>query len=473
MRGYYVNQRGNVVADSGTSGPGPFDSAAGESGCESGSTEFLDKGATSDGERQGENAVLINCHLVHKKGQRWPTPQGFSMYDWVAQHPGGIIAVSITYRLTLLGFLGGPVVAAEGDLNAGLLDQRAGLEWIQRHISKFRGDPGNVTIYGEGAGGASVVMQVVAYGGTKPVPFNRATGQSIGFGPTNTAEQTDPFFTSAAGFIGCPASGTDAMPCLRNAFLGAIVSAISRVPNGAFAPVIEGPNGFLPDLPSRLITAGKINNAEFVGGHCTGDGKSFAGGTPDNFQTDDDIRQRVFSRCPGVSNTTIDRALAIYPEPNAPRKDWFLAQRLTEIGVKNVFSFSWNAPDTVLYNQTPYRGAAHTSDIYYLLEGAHRGYRFGNAGNTFTPFHASEAVLAKEAVAYWTSFAATGNPSTDRKSISPVWESFIAPDSSHRRLMLTRGGNTATNSTMETISEAEIQRCQFWMSEAVTAETRV
>ncbi|KAJ7939551.1 Alpha/Beta hydrolase protein [Mycena leptocephala] len=307
------------------------------------------------------------------------------MYDWVAQHPGGIIAVSITYRLTLLGFLGGPVVAAEGDLNAGLLDQRSGLEWIQRHISKFGGDPGNVTIYGEGAGGASVVMQVVAYGGTKPVPFKRATRQSIGFGPTNTAEQTDAFFS-------CPASGTDAMPCLRNASL-----------------VIEGPNGFLPDLPSRLITAGKINNAEFVGGHCTGDGKSFAGGPPDTFQTDDDVRQRVFSRWPGVSDTTIDRALAIYPEPNAPRKSigdsvrprinhgwgdhlhlhvrygiffcvfWIVGNssvqglvprpRLTENGVKNVFSFSWNAPDTVLYNQTPYRGAAHTSDIYYLFEG--------------------------------------------------------------------------------------------------------
>ncbi|KAJ7917211.1 Alpha/Beta hydrolase protein [Mycena leptocephala] len=447
---------------------------------------------------------------IHGGGFYFGTPQGFPMYDWVAQHPGGIIAVSITYRLTLLGFLGGPVVAADGDLNAGLLDQRAGLEWIQRHVNKFGGDPGNVTIYGESAGGASVVMQVVAYGGNKPVPFKRATGQSIGFGPTNTAEQTDAFFTSAAGFVGCPASGTDAMPCLRNASLGAIVSAINRVPNGAFAPVIEGPSGFLPDLPSRLITAGKINNVEFVGGHCTGDGKSFAGGSPDNFQTDDDIRQRVFSRWPGVSNTTIDKALAIYPEPNAPGSpfatqwdrastmageiiftcmDWFLAQRLTSNGVKNVFSFSWNAPDTVLYTQTPYRGAAHTSDIYYLFEGAHRGCKydefeanvqshgapstFGNAGNTFTPFNTSEAVLSREAIAYWTSFAATGNPSTDRESISPAWESFVAPDSSHRRLMLTRGGNTATNSTMETITEAEIQRCQFWMSEDVTAETRV
>lgn len=71
----------------------------------------------------------------------------------------------------MLGFLGGPVVVADGDLNTGLLDQRAGLEWIQRHISSFGGDPDNVTIYGESAGGASVVMQIVAYGGVYLSPI--------------------------------------------------------------------------------------------------------------------------------------------------------------------------------------------------------------------------------------------------------------------------------------------------------------
>ncbi|KAJ7503930.1 Alpha/Beta hydrolase protein [Mycena galericulata] len=353
-------------------------------------------------------------------------------------------------------FLRGPVVAAEGDLN-----------WIQRRISKFGGDPDNVTIYGEGAGGASVVMQVVTYGG-------------------------------------CPASGTDAMPCLRNASLGmyksvnnplfiliragAIVSGINRVPNGAFAPVIEGPDGFLPDLPSRLITAGKISNAEFVGGHCTGDGKSFAGGSPDNFQTDDDIRQRVFSRWPGVSNTTIDRALAIYPEPNAPRKSirdsvrsrinhgWgdHLHLHVRHAGMHRTPSSTTRlltAEQRIHQISTIYLKERSKYDEFEANIQSHRApSRVGNAGNTFTLFHTSEAVLAKEAVAYWTPFAATGNPSTDRESISPVWESFVAPDSSHRRLMLTPGGNTAT---METISEAEIQRCQFWMSEAVTAETRV
>ncbi|KAJ6517036.1 Carboxylesterase [Mycena vulgaris] len=101
---------------------------------------------------------------IHGGGFYANSPQGFPLYDWVAQHPGGIIGVSITYRLNLFSFLGGPVVAADGDLNTGLLDQRAGLEWVQRHISKFGGNPENVTIYGESAGGASVVMQIAAYG---------------------------------------------------------------------------------------------------------------------------------------------------------------------------------------------------------------------------------------------------------------------------------------------------------------------
>ncbi|KAJ6503899.1 Alpha/Beta hydrolase protein [Mycena sanguinolenta] len=428
---------------------------------------------------------------IHGGGFYANTPQGFPMYDWVAQHPGGIIGVSITYRLNMLGFLASPVVAADGDLNTGLLDQRVGLEWVQRHISAFGGNPQNVTIYGESAGGASVVMQIAAYGGSKPAPFQRATAQSIGFGPTNTMDQSDAFFTSAAGFIGCPASGDEAMPCLRKASLGAIVSAINRIPNGAFAPVIEDADGFLPDLPSRLIASNKIQNVEFTGGHCTGDGNTFAGGSPEDFQTDDDIRRIVFSRWPGVSNATIDQALALYPEPGATGSsfatqydraaamagdiiftcmDWFLAEQLTANGVENVFAFSWNAPDPVIFAQTPYQGAAHTSDLYFLFDGTNT---FGNAGNTFKAFNTSEAVVSKEAIAYWTSFAATGDPSTDKESISPVWESFAAPDGSRRHLFITRGTNTATNSTMETTTAAKIQRCQFWMSENVTAQTRI
>ncbi|KAF7328612.1 Carboxylic ester hydrolase [Mycena sanguinolenta] len=468
---------------------------------------------------------------IHGGGFYANTPQGFPMYDWVAQHPGGIVGVSITYRLNMLGFLASPVVAADGDLNTGLLDQRAGLEWVQRHISAFGGNPQNVTIYGESAGGASVVMQIAAYGGKAPNLFHsneRRLNPSDLVQPTLRTSRMhslvrSPQFigyfqhivihipASAAGFIGCPASGDEAMPCFRKASLGAIVSAINRIPNGAFAPVIEDADGFLPDLPSRLIASNKYQNVEFTGGHCTGDGKTFAGGSPADFVTDDDIRRIVFARWPGVSNATIAQALTMYPEPGAAGSpfatqfdraaaiagdviftcmDWFVAEQLTSNGVENVFAFSWNAPDPVLFAQTPYRGAAHTSDLYFLFDGVYHTYHmlhiitfmpivftgtntFGNAGNTFTAFNSTEAVLSKEAIAYWTSFAATGNPSIDKESISPVWESFVVPDGSRRHLMLNRGSNTATNSTMETITADKIQRCQFWMSENVTAQTRI
>lgn len=50
---------------------------------------------------------------------------------------GGILWVNIQYCLGMLGFLGGSDVAHIGVRNAGLLDQRAALEWVQRHIRSF------------------------------------------------------------------------------------------------------------------------------------------------------------------------------------------------------------------------------------------------------------------------------------------------------------------------------------------------
>jgi carboxylesterase type B len=61
---------------------------------------------------------------------------------------GNIIYVQIQYRLGLQGFLGGSQVAQDGAQNAGLLDQRAALQWVQRNIRPFGGDPAKVTIIG-------------------------------------------------------------------------------------------------------------------------------------------------------------------------------------------------------------------------------------------------------------------------------------------------------------------------------------
>ncbi|KAH7921830.1 alpha/beta-hydrolase [Leucogyrophana mollusca] len=439
---------------------------------------------------EGDNLPVVI--YVYGGGFYYGTTQGFPMYDWVNQHPGGVIAVSMSYRLNVLGFLSGSAVRENGDENAGLLDQRAAFEWVQRHISKFGGDPNEVTIDGESAGGASIVMQVVAYGGTQGAPFKRAIAQSIGFGPTANSSQMETYFANVTEAAGCPNTGEAAMSCLRSASLGAIVSAVNHVPTGMVSPVIDG--NFLPDFPSRLIASGNFSTVDFIGGHCTNDGRTFVGGSPSQFTSDEDVATIPFKRWPGVTNNTIQQALKLYPSPDTPGSpftsqydraatmagdiiftcmDYFLAEQMSAVkGVKNVFAFRWNAPDPVLLAAAPYEGTMHTSDLYFLFDGTNSA---GNAGFTFTPFNTTEESLSAAAIAYWTSFVTAGDPSSEKLASSPSWSPFApAGQSSRMRIVLTEGTSPGTTaSVMEALTPEHIERCQFWMQANVTAETTI
>ena len=72
----------------------------------------------------------------------------------------GAVVVTLNYRLGAFGFLAHPAFASESPYHAagnyGLLDQIAALQWVQRNIARFGGDPSRVTIFGESAGGMSV-----------------------------------------------------------------------------------------------------------------------------------------------------------------------------------------------------------------------------------------------------------------------------------------------------------------------------
>lgn len=107
---------------------------------------------------------------IHGGGYTIGNSLTFDGHEFTAAANGSLIYVQIQYRLGPYGFLSSPSIRSNGTANAGLLDQRAALEWVQNHISAFGGDPNKVTIWGGSAGGGSVTNQMILYGANASSP---------------------------------------------------------------------------------------------------------------------------------------------------------------------------------------------------------------------------------------------------------------------------------------------------------------
>jgi carboxylesterase type B len=88
--------------------------------------------------------------------------------------------VSINYRLGIWGFLQNFDILKEGSSNAGLLDQRMALQWIQENIGAFGGDAGKVTVWGESAGAQSIAYHMFSHEGRDDKLYRAAILESGG-----------------------------------------------------------------------------------------------------------------------------------------------------------------------------------------------------------------------------------------------------------------------------------------------------
>jgi para-nitrobenzyl esterase len=170
----------------------------------------------------------------------------------------GVIVVTINYRLGALGFLADAALASHPggpSGNYGLEDQQAALRWVQRNIRGFGGDPRDVTLFGESAGGLSVLSQLVSPGARGL--FQRAIIESGTYNltqlPLASAEAAGAAFAAKAG------CATNTAACLRSLPVSTI---IDNEDFGGYTPDVDG--AVLPQTIKTALASGQFSHVPVI-----------------------------------------------------------------------------------------------------------------------------------------------------------------------------------------------------------------
>jgi carboxylesterase type B len=185
--------------------------------------------------------------------------------ELVVESNYGVIAVVLQYRLGLFGFLSGEAVKEGGAPNAGLLDQNYALQWVQAYISRFGGDPTKVTIWGQSAGGGSVLQHVVAHGGnTQPPLFRAAMTSSLFLSSQYNYNDRIPemLYSTVVNGTNC-GSSSDTLSCIRAADINTLQTLNYNINLDGFygtltfVPVVDG--SFILERPTVTLSKGRLN----------------------------------------------------------------------------------------------------------------------------------------------------------------------------------------------------------------------
>lgn len=238
------------------------------------------------------------------------------------------VGVSIQYRLGAFGWVSSDEVYRKGVVNAGLLDQNLALHWVQDYIHLFNGDPTKVTISGESAGGGSVMLQDMAYGGSLGTQLFVNSIAASPYLPMQYGykdwipSQSYYAFASAAGCAPSkPYLGNGSTPifeCLVAKDSATLINASATASEAgmfgtwAFLPVTDGI--FVQDTPSRQLGRRQVNGVNMLVGNNADEGPPF---TPQNIKTEQALVNWLQITFPLFSNNDIAKILYYYPTGNA------------------------------------------------------------------------------------------------------------------------------------------------------------
>jgi para-nitrobenzyl esterase len=334
-------------------------------------------------------------------------------YDPSALVANGVIVVTINYRLGALGFLADPALASHpggpaGDY--GLMDQQAALRWVQHSIRAFGGNPANVTIFGESAGGQSVLLQLISP--TAHGLFAKAIAESGGYAqyPTTLAS-AEAQGTAFAAKVGC---ASDTAECLRKLPVSKILANQNQ--SGASADI----DGMVLTQPLKTALAtGHFSHVPLIDGSNHDEWRLFVAlatfeGSPvtaANYQQT--IASTLFVSPQLAGIIAAQYPLSSYPSPalamSAVGTDAIFAcptllldQDMSKFTTTYAYEFNdENAPSGYPSPGFPY-AATHAAELQYL---------FGLPGAAHGALSAQQRQLATAMQREWTRFAESGVPS--------------------------------------------------------------
>jgi len=339
-----------------------------------------------------------------------------SVYDGSQFAKRGVVFVSFNYRLGRFGFFGHPALTKEspdGPLgNYGYMDQIAALKWVERNIAAFGGDPHNVTIFGESAGGGSVLTlltspmakglfhkAVVESGGGRDLLMGQRYLSKAGPDGTPSAESVGVAFAKANGIEGTDAA---ALAALRKLPAESVVAGLNMATMGTptyGGPMIDG--RVVVESPAKAYANGRGAKVPVMIGANSADIGFPRGRTIDEilapFGADRDKARAAYD--PSGSAQPIQLGIAIAADQMMVEPARYFAGVIAGLG-QPAYEYRFSYVAESMRKQWP--GAPHATEIPFVFDTVAARYTKDLAD--------ADRAIARAANEYWVNFAKTGNP---------------------------------------------------------------
>ncbi|CAG9119248.1 unnamed protein product [Plutella xylostella] len=394
-----------------------------------------------------------------------------------------VIVVVINYRVGAFGFLCLKVKGAPG--NAGLKDQVAALQWVNKNIQTFGGDPQSVTIVGASAGGASVNYLMMSREARDL--FHRAMIESgTAFSPFGFAQ--DPIERAAlvASKLGYNTKNPfELLNIFTNASKADIINAsiiegtVDPMKRYIFRPCVEkqilGGYPFITKTPKQIMESGDYNKVPVIVGYNDKEGIMDESLLDDNLyqeleeHLDDTLPDNMVFTGYDQKSSLLKDLRDFYFQDNALDKsmadsviDYFsdafymypavvLTRYLLRDNKHPVFNYYFQYSSRrniikIMNGSGDKKGASHGDEVFYMFE---------PIGLFALPKSKKDAVLINRMTTMWTNFARTGDPTSIRSSVLPL--KWSASDNQTLRFLI-------IDETLQMDTLPNPDRIEFWQT---------